>query len=78
MPGNGDGTGSGFGRLVACKAAALGARIVGADVNEAESLKTADMISAAGGRALGLRADVTQPDDMAAMVQAAVRERERQ
>ncbi len=66
------GTGSGFGRLVACKAAARGARIVGADVNEVEVLNTAGMITAAGGEGIGLRADVTSAADMSALVQAAV------
>jgi NADP-dependent 3-hydroxy acid dehydrogenase YdfG len=62
------GTGSGFGRLVACKAAARGARVVGADVNDVEVAKTADMITAAGGQGIGLRADVTNPADMNATV----------
>lgn len=68
------GAGSGFGRLVACKAAALGAKVVGADVNEAELKNTVEMITAAGGQAIGLRADVTQSDDMTAVVQAAVQQ----
>jgi NADP-dependent 3-hydroxy acid dehydrogenase YdfG len=66
------GTGSGFGRLVACKAAARGARVVGVDVNEAELENTVDMITSQDGQGIGLRADVTEPGDMDAVVQAAV------
>jgi NADP-dependent 3-hydroxy acid dehydrogenase YdfG len=66
------GTGSGFGRLVACKAAARGACVVGVDVNEVELGNTVDMITSKGGQAIGLQADVTDPTAMSAMVQAAV------
>lgn len=66
------GIGSGFGRQVACKAAARGAHVVGGDVNEAELANTIDMICAAGGSALGLRADVRDAADLSALVVAAV------
>ncbi len=63
------GTGSGFGRLVACKAAARGARIVGCDVNEAELSNTVDMVTSAGGQMHGVRADVRDPADMPDLLQ---------
>ena len=66
------GAGGGFGRLVACRAAALGARIVAGDINEEELEITVDSIRSAGGQACGLRADVTNPDDMASLVEKAV------
>jgi NADP-dependent 3-hydroxy acid dehydrogenase YdfG len=66
------GIGSGFGRLVACKAAQRGAHVVGGDVNEAELANTVDMITSKGGSAIGLRADVRDAADLSAMVQAAV------
>jgi NADP-dependent 3-hydroxy acid dehydrogenase YdfG len=66
------GIGSGFGRLVACKAAQRGARVVGGDVNEAELANTVDMITSTGGSAVGLRADVRDAADLSAMVEEAV------
>ena len=66
------GMGSGFGRIVACKAAARGACVVGVDVNEVELANTVDMITLKGGQGIGLRADVTDPGDMSAMVRTAV------
>lgn len=66
------GAASGFGRLVACKAAARGACVVGGDVNEEELANTVDMVTSAGGKMVGLRADVRDPADMSAMVLAAV------
>jgi NADP-dependent 3-hydroxy acid dehydrogenase YdfG len=66
------GAGGGFGRLVASKAAERGGLVVGGDVNEEELQVTVDGIVAAGGKAIGLRADVTQPSDMASLASAAV------
>ena len=66
------GVGSGFGRLVACKAAARGAHVVGCDVNEAELATTVDMIVSSGGSVLGQRADVRDAADLSALVAAAV------
>jgi NADP-dependent 3-hydroxy acid dehydrogenase YdfG len=66
------GAAGGFGRLVACKAAERGGLVVACDINEAELRSTVDMVEAAGGKALGIRADVTDPEDMAGLVAAAV------
>src|SRR5690349_13926378 len=48
------GAGSGFGRLVAQKTAARGASVVAVDVNEATVGETVALITAAGGRAVGV------------------------
>ncbi|MBK6509367.1 MAG: SDR family oxidoreductase [Haliea sp.] len=66
------GAASGFGRLVACKAAARGACVIGGDVTEEELANTVDMATSAGGSMVGLRADVRDPADMTAMVLAAL------
>lgn len=58
------GAGSGFGRLVAQKAAARGARVTGADINADGLAATVAGITAAGGIAQAVTADVT---DIAAM-----------
>jgi NADP-dependent 3-hydroxy acid dehydrogenase YdfG len=64
------GAGSGFGRLVAQKTAALGARVVAADIDEAGLEATCASI--APGEALGVRTDVTSRADMAALARRAV------
>jgi NADP-dependent 3-hydroxy acid dehydrogenase YdfG len=66
------GAAGGFGRLVAQKTANLGARVVAADVNEAELEATCASISAEGGTALAVRADVTSRADMQALAGEAV------
>ena len=66
------GAGSGFGRLVARKTAALGARVVAADVDEAGLEATAASIRDAGGEVVGQRADVTDRGQMAELAKAAV------
>ncbi len=66
------GAGGGFGRLVACKAAARGARIVGCDIDETALGETLDAITAAGGEAMGQVADVTVAGDMTRLASAAV------
>jgi NADP-dependent 3-hydroxy acid dehydrogenase YdfG len=66
------GAGGGFGRLISVKAAALGARLVCADV-EAEKLDaTVAQIEQAQGVAIGRRTDVTDAGEMAALARAAV------
>lgn len=66
------GAGSGFGRLVAEKAAARGACVALADV-QAEALEaTRKAIEAAGGRVMAKVADVTRLADMQAFAGAAV------
>jgi NADP-dependent 3-hydroxy acid dehydrogenase YdfG len=58
------GAGSGFGRLVAQKTAARGASVVAADVNEGTVNETVALITAAGGQAEGVVADVTVKSDL--------------
>jgi NADP-dependent 3-hydroxy acid dehydrogenase YdfG len=53
------GAGSGFGRLVAMKAAARGARVVVSDIVEEALAETVALIEKSGGEAEGIRADVT-------------------
>lgn len=53
------GAGSGFGRLVAQKAAARGAKIVASDVDRAGLDETVESVARAGGEAIGVLADVT-------------------
>lgn len=63
------GAGSGFGRLLVRKCAALGAKVVGADVDEEAARITVDDAKAAGGTAEAFRVDVTdkaQVDALAA------------
>lgn len=66
------GAAGGFGRLVAQKTAARGARVVVADVDELELGATAQSIVDGGGEAEAFRADVTQLDQMRALAARAV------
>jgi NAD(P)-dependent dehydrogenase (short-subunit alcohol dehydrogenase family) len=70
------GGGSGIGRAVAHRLAAEGAHVVIGDVDEAGARKTAgDVLTAVGGgRALGLRMDVTSEASVRAAFEAAVLE----
>jgi len=63
---------SGFGRLVAQKTGALGARVVAADVNEAELEATVKSVTEAGGQAIGVVADVTDRAQMNELARRAV------
>jgi 2-hydroxycyclohexanecarboxyl-CoA dehydrogenase len=65
------GAGQGIGRGIAEKLAAEGAIVVVTDINESTAKDTAKAI---GGGALGLRADVTSPESVAAMVDQVVRQ----
>ena len=51
------GAGGGFGRLVATKTAALGAKVVASDVDEAALKETTEAIGAEGGAAIGVGED---------------------
>jgi len=62
------GAGSGFGRLIAQKCAAAGAKVVGVDVNGDNLDEVISAITAAGGEGVGKVADVT---DMAQLKAAA-------
>jgi len=66
------GAGGGFGRLVAQKTAALGARIVAADIDEASLGETLRSILAEGGEAEAVIADVTELSQMRALASRAV------
>jgi NAD(P)-dependent dehydrogenase (short-subunit alcohol dehydrogenase family) len=59
------GAGSGIGQAAAALFAAEGASVLCADVDEASAMATAGSI---GDRAVGLRVDVSDPDDCTAMV----------
>lgn len=58
------GAGSGFGRLVSEKAAALGANITCVDINAAGLEETLDSINETNGAAQSVMADVSQAKDM--------------
>ncbi|HZQ78019.1 MAG TPA: glucose 1-dehydrogenase [Acidimicrobiia bacterium] len=66
------GAGQGLGRAYAEALAAEGASVVIAEINEGNAKDTAERIASAGGTALAVRTDVTDPDSCAAMVAAAV------
>ena len=65
------GAGGGFGRLVALKAGARGAKIVASDVDRAGLDETVAEVEQSGGEALGVRADVTDRAAMQALASAA-------
>ncbi len=66
------GAGSGIGRATALAFAREGARLVVADVSVEGAEETARRIRDQGGEAIVTRTDVSRPDDVEAMVRAAV------
>lgn len=66
------GAGSGFGKLVCEKAAAMGASVVIADINEEAARTVEKTITDQGGKALTVLADVTSREDMHALATEAV------
>ena len=66
------GAGSGIGRAAALAFARAGASVVVADVAAQLNEETASLIAQAGGRAVAVRCDVTQSDDVQATLQKAV------
>ena len=66
------GGGSGFGEGMAKLFASEGGRVVVADINGETAETVAAQIDAAGGAGVALRADVTDKDDVAAMMRAAL------
>lgn len=68
------GAGSGVGRATALRFAEEGAAVVVADVDLDAATETVQLVEKAGGRAIAVRADVSNDDDVAAMVAACVDE----
>lgn len=66
------GAGSGFGRLVSCKAAALGAQVVCGDIDARGLGETARLIESAGGAAATRVTDVTRYADLQALAATAL------
>lgn len=66
------GAGGGFGRLVALKTAARGAKVTLGDINLAAAEEVAAEIRAAGGQAQAVSTDVTQLPQVKALVAAAL------
>jgi NAD(P)-dependent dehydrogenase (short-subunit alcohol dehydrogenase family) len=66
------GAGSGMGREAAELFASEGARIAVADINEASAKETVALIAKAGGKAIALKADVSNSEQVRAMVEATV------
>jgi NADP-dependent 3-hydroxy acid dehydrogenase YdfG len=66
------GAGSGFGKLIAQKCAAGGAKVVGIDINDEGLAQTFEDIRAAGLEGLGQVADVTNLPQVKAAVQKAI------
>jgi NAD(P)-dependent dehydrogenase (short-subunit alcohol dehydrogenase family) len=66
------GAGSGIGEATARRFAAEGAAVLVVDVDDAAASAVARAIERAGGRAESVRADVGEPDDVAAMVACAL------
>ncbi|MEI7713948.1 MAG: SDR family oxidoreductase [Rhodospirillales bacterium] len=62
------GSGTGIGRATAQKMAAEGARVVVAELNVAAGEQTAQIIQQAGGDAIFVRTDVTDPESMQAAI----------
>jgi len=67
------GAGAGIGLAIARKLAADGIVVVAADIDPAGAKAAAGSIAAEGGRALGLAVDVTEPDQVEALVAETVR-----
>jgi NAD(P)-dependent dehydrogenase (short-subunit alcohol dehydrogenase family) len=67
------GAGSGMGRAASVLFAREGAKIAAIDVNEASAGETAQMIKAAGGNAISLRADVSDSESARSMIDETVR-----
>ena len=66
------GSGTGIGRASARQMAAEGAKVVIAELNAANGEQTAHIVHQAGGEAIFVQTDVTEPDSIQAAVQRAV------
>lgn len=67
------GAGTGIGRATAKLFAQEGAKVVVAEINAEAGEQTAQLIAQAGGEAIAIRTDVTEPDSIQAAVDRAVR-----
>ena len=67
------GAGGGIGRESAVLFAAEGARVVCVDLNEETATQTVDLVTASGGEAVAVIADVASDDDSHRMVDAAMK-----
>lgn len=68
------GAGAGIGRAIAIAFAGEGAVILAADVNIEAVRETVNLVEAAGGRARSIQVDVSEPDQVEAMVNMALLE----
>jgi len=68
------GAGSGLGQAIALRLASEGASVAAIDIDHGAALETARQIEAAGGRALGLAADVSRTEEIDRAVTAAIAE----
>lgn len=66
------GAGGGFGRLTALKAAAMGGKLVCADINGDAVNETADLIKQNNGQAIAVTTDVTSKEQVDSMAEAAI------
>ena len=66
------GAGRGMGEAIARKLAERGAAVVVSDIDEANAKHVAEEITKAGGKAIGIRTDVSDEEDAAKLAQAAV------
>jgi len=58
------GAGSGIGRALVERAAARGMKVVAADIEQPQLDATVEAVTAAGGEAIGVRTDVSEPADV--------------
>ena len=65
------GAGSGIGRALAHRASSHGMRVVAADVEQPRLDETVDEIHSVGGEAIGVRTDVSDPDEVERLAQRA-------
>lgn len=65
------GAGGGIGRATALRFAAEGAGVAAVDIDAASAQETADLVRAAGGRAIAATCDVASPEQVAAAFDAA-------
>ena len=68
------GAGSGMGRAASKIFAEEGALVAAVDINGESAAETAQLVKSAGGKAISMRADISNSEDARSMVDAAVRE----